>query len=525
MSERNPTLGELLQLSYHKNFVWFSARPEKEVQVNWVTSQISNLRTGDLLILESRAVSADILKMARKSGVAAVVIAGGVSLDRALIPDGLAIISLPKENLTRDVEQTLLNILINQRTNSLARSLRIHESLTRITAEGGRLPGLVKAMSEFSGGGVVVQDKRLNILSDYSTTNLSSVWENILAEISEKDNLPIQLRDRKAAGRSKIVLHQVFFEGLERIITPIIVNSVARGYLSIIDLSDHMDAIDDLVLEQGAVVCAIEMSRVKAVREAEKRLKGNLLTALLQENITPRDAVLWIQSMGLDLDQNHVAIRFAWDGPEPPSMRRLETIVNGEAAKGEYKMLLEKLGSEVVCICQVDEIAPRPISAISFANAVAENAYQEYPETPLRCGIGNPASDLTYWRDSFRQAGQALEMTRRLNDRKPRYFADLSVYRLLLQLEHHPDLQMFKNEILGPLIAYDGGAELIKTLDAYFEHNGVLSQAAEALFIHRNTLIYRMERIAEITGLDFDDTETRLAVQLALRIHRMRPVE
>jgi purine catabolism regulator len=101
------------------------------------------------------------------------------------------------------------------------------------------------------------------------------------------------------------------------------------------------------------------------------------------------------------------------------------------------------------------------------------------------------------------------------------YFPDLSVYRLLLQLEYHPELQAFKQEILGPLFAYEGGGELLRTLEAYFECNGNLSQAAEMLFIHRNTLIYRMERIAEISGLDLDNTETRLAVQLALRIHRM----
>jgi len=112
-------------------------------------------------------------------------------------------------------------------------------------------------------------------------------------------------------------------------------------------------------------------------------------------------------------------------------------------------------------------------------------------------------------------------MARRLDERIPLYFPDLSVYRLLLQLENHPILQTFKNEILGSLLAYEGGRDFIKTLEIYFDHNGVLSQAAEALFIHRNTLSYRMERIAEITGLDIHNTETRLAVQLALRIHRM----
>ena len=96
------------------------------------------------------------------------------------------------------------------------------------------------------------------------------------------------------------------------------------------------------------------------------------------------------------------------------------------------------------------------------------------------------------------------------------------MYRLLFQFEHNPELLAFQEEILGPLLAYEGGRDLIQTLEAYFEHNGNLTHAAEALFVHRNTLIYRLERIAGIAGLDLDKPETRLAVQLALHIYRMR---
>jgi purine catabolism regulator len=202
-------------------------------------------------------------------------------------------------------------------------------------------------------------------------------------------------------------------------------------------------------------------------------------------------------------------------------MRRLETLVNGEVTRRGAKVLIEAMGSEIACICQVSRSPGRPEEALELANDVAKTAAQEFPHVPMRCGIGRPALDVHMWRDSFRQAGQALEMARRLSLENPSYFPDLSVYRLLFQLEHHPDLKVFKEEILESLLAYEGSGDLVKTLEVFFEHNGNLSQAAEALYIHRNTLIYRMERIAEITGLDLDNTETRLAVQLALRIHRM----
>jgi purine catabolism regulator len=263
------------------------------------------------------------------------------------------------------------------------------------------------------------------------------------------------------------------------------------------------------------------MARNKAVREAEKRLKGDLLTALLQDSLSPRDTRLWAQSMELDLAQPHVALRFAWDYPSAPSRRRLETLINGEIARLGLRVIASPMGAEVVCFCQVPTGAKRPEPAILLGEAVLDQGAREYPNIPGRCGIGTVAQAIEEWRSSFRQAGQALELARRLGERKPLYYTDLSVYRLLFQLEHSPELIAFQEETLGPLLAYDGSEELIHTLEAYFEHNANLSQTAEALFIHRNTLIYRMERIAAITDLDLDEPENRLAIQLALRIFRM----
>jgi purine catabolism regulator len=289
----------------------------------------------------------------------------------------------------------------------------------------------------------------------------------------------------------------------------------------LIAFSGELDSLDQVVIEQGCLVSAVEMSRDKAVREAEKRLKGDLLTALLQENLPPRDARLWAQSMGMDLEQAHVALRFAWDAPETPSRRRLETLVNGEVSRLGLQVIVNPMGSEVTCICQVPAAQERPELTLQLGQAVLDQGRAEYPGIPALCGIGAPAKDLTAWRDSFRQAGQALEMARRLAESKPLYFPDLSVYRLLMQIEHNPELMHFQEETIGPLLAFEGGNELIRTLEVFFENKGNLSQTAEALFIHRNTLLYRMERIQEILKLDLDAPTSRLAVQLALYINRM----
>ncbi|WP_105035393.1 PucR family transcriptional regulator [Cryobacterium aureum] len=68
-------------------------------------------------------------------------------------------------------------------------------------------------------------------------------------------------------------------------------------------------------------------------------------------------------------------------------------------------------------------------------------------------------------------------------------------------------------------------SQLVYTLAAYLEVNGNISLAARNLYLNRHSLIYRLQRIQELTGLDLDSPEDRLALALALRIRRLRPVE
>jgi purine catabolism regulator len=62
---------------------------------------------------------------------------------------------------------------------------------------------------------------------------------------------------------------------------------------------------------------------------------------------------------------------------------------------------------------------------------------------------------------------------------------------------------------------------LIRTLNGFFDANGNLAKAASDLDVHRNTLVYRLERISELTGLDLNDADNRLILHLALKIQRV----
>lgn len=513
---------EILRVVTESPVHWVGDKTAGDFSVNWFTSSIEGLEEGDVLLVDADDIKNIELKEIEQRHAAALLVLGGTVSDQSPGYEQFPVIYLSGEMDKISLERRLQSALLNQREAVLQRGLRVHSQLSELVAQGEGLEGLAQAMGKISGCGILVQDKRGSILAEQGSGALRGIWGVILEHISALNSLPEVLLDRKKAGMQTGTYTQKIPGDLYRLVSPITVSSVVRGYLSVVGSEQELDPLVYIVAEQGAVVCAIEMARKKAIRETEKRLKGDLLSALLGENISPRDAELWVQTMGLNIERSHVALRFLWDGEDQPSRRRLETLINGKISQSGRKAIVNPLGLEVVCFCEVESGDSRPETVLEFGSSVISQGKEEFPNMGIRCGVGTPAKEISEWRDSFRQAGQALAMARRFGGIKPLYFPDLSVYRLLLQIEHDPELITFQEETLGPLTTHDNCSEMVQTLQAYFEHNGNISRTAESLYIHRNTLVYRLERISDILDLDLANPENRLAIQLALRIQQIK---
>ena len=96
-------------------------------------------------------------------------------------------------------------------------------------------------------------------------------------------------------------------------------------------------------------------------------------------------------------------------------------------------------------------------------------------------------------------------------------------YLWALAQEPAPDLDQ---ERLEQLLQHDRdhGTQLFPTVEAYLEHGGNRKEAAARLFVHRNTLRQRVERIRRVAGIDLDDVARHFDLQLAARIVRFRDV-
>jgi hypothetical protein len=98
-------------------------------------------------------------------------------------------------------------------------------------------------------------------------------------------------------------------------------------------------------------------------------------------------------------------------------------------------------------------------------------------------------------------------------------------YRLLFRVfASHPDeVRSFYEDTVAPLVRYDEsyGSELVITLETFLEHNGATGAAASALFVHRHTIAYRLERVRELSGLDPALSEDRERLGLGLKAYRI----
>ena len=140
---------------------------------------------------------------------------------------------------------------------------------------------------------------------------------------------------------------------------------------------------------------------------------------------------------------------------------------------------------------------------------------------PLVIGASSSFQDFTEVEEYFRQAGTAIEVGHRLHPEHLYFPFDRYVLDYVIRhcLSDYSVQAICSNAILQ-LAALDQekNTDYIKTLQCYFDNNCQQTATANAMFIHRTTLTYRLEKILELTGVDLSDPDTRLYLQISIKL-------
>ena len=150
-------------------------------------------------------------------------------------------------------------------------------------------------------------------------------------------------------------------------------------------------------------------------------------------------------------------------------------------------------------------------------------------DTDFQIGIGKSVEGYQRLKESYYEASQAIkyiEIIRQVTGDKNKsvvHYSNLGFFQIFGEIDDVTELERYIPETLKKLYLYDDEhkGELITTLQMYLRNNQSIKKTADAMFVHYRTISYRLEKIKQISGINFDDANEVLAVSNGLIIYKM----
>ncbi len=510
------TVRDVLRLALPPGTTIVAGTTSQGRQVTWVATlratlpAFAELRGGELALLSIETARAldprlTLAVLVRRLAQAPVPVAGVVVLGAITVEDiavaeeaRLPLLQLPAQTDLKDVEREITRLVTDYEAQFERRGAQLYDVLTQRSLTGQGVAGLLDALVERTGQSVACYAPNGELRAQRGKGS---------ARIALQALRPTQ------RGDTALLNQQIWVEPIGLAIYP-------TGYLAL--AGSTLDAWDREATQRGAAALALEFAKEQAVQAAEERLRGDFISNILSGPPGDMSAAMQRgQELGYTLTLPHVAVLINVEDASPATLARLSGAVQGELTRRGVAAPLSRRESSILCMLPA-ATSNRPRDLLE---QLRENLLGEFPSVLI--ALGTQAPGLPEWRRTLEEAEQALILGRQLfGTGRILAFSDLGVYRLLVRLRETPELWTFYRETLAKLADYDQRqrADLIKTLDAYFNHLGNLRATSEALHVHRNTLLYRLERIKEISGMDLDNAEEHFALWLALRAHRVLAV-
>lgn len=430
---------------------------------------------------------------------------------------GLPIVELPRDVRYVDVITPLMEQILTDRARLLHHSDTIHRSLTQAVLSGGGLVSVTESVGALLRCHAAVVDTSLR----WEATSASVDRTALASWLEVQDPMAEQWRGGQGLAAPVVgpdsSLAAIFHLGVAK---------DALGHLVLWPLSLPLGAEPMLVVEHALTVAVLELMKRRAVREVERRYHDEVLADLLHGRIGSFP----------DLEQR--ARHLDWDLRTPYRVMLLDLApLRAEGRKeGWREAALDAVQRTI------RGMLPRPIVGIVHNALVV--LLPDGPPTRFRAnlealaravqfqvahmtagergtlGLSERTAGVLELQRPYEEALDALEIDRLV--RGPggiASFEQLGIYRLLkdcpLALREE-----FTRSVIGPILEHDRqrGSALMETLDAYLKLNGEAKVAAERLFVHVNTVKYRLTQIEELTGHSPDSSEGRTNFMIALKL-------
>ncbi len=468
-----------------------------------------------------------LLRTLHSAGVAAVAVAASsiqaLGQESCSLADELHIplILLPASALLEEIEREVIYFVVNFRGEIERQATEIAHHLMDLSVQGFGIQGVCEFLAQSRGKWVLVQEADQRVRFQAAPAQADALL------------LPVPLKDEWLRSH-----------GLTRVVEPIMIRHEVVGYLSLIGNESDFDYLERIILGKVVPLLALEVARERERSEVESRYQVEAFNDVIQGNYQqPEEMQARIRLLGYNLAVPQVVVIFEVAASGMDDLSAISS--SAQSSRRIREELLRAWPSCWVLGEAQRVVALLPVASEPEAGAEGEresdNAIYDRLErvftrlAPLQnngsnpiefsCGAGRVAKNLQAIPQAFREAQQALEIGRRLfGEGKLHSFARLGIYRLLFHLNGQSELADFYYEMLGPLLTNDqrNDGPLIETLEGFFRCNCNLSETARVMHLHRNSLLYRLDRIESLLGRSLEDADLRLNLQIALKIHHLR---
>jgi hypothetical protein len=307
--------------------------------------------------------------------------------------------------------------------------------------------------------------------------------------------------------------------------TPVMVGEAVLAYLLVLDETvTEADDADLVITSYAATLFALTLAREQTSLELGQRYQGAILDALVSGHfLDSHDARRKARSLGVaDAELYRVAVARVSASRPVPGLGHL-----GDRAPAEEA--LSRLASSVRCAAiirgpELVMLLPEQPDGGTTTVPVSHVSLLLPPqagEDQLTYGLSELTERPELAPQALLQAQHAIDLGIRIGRAGQTIsYSELGIYRLLLQIGNMHQLWQFAEDVLGALIDHDSRhkVDLFSTLSIYLNQHESLKQTARVLRVHVNTVSYRIQRIEELTSLDFANPEHRLSAHVAAKI-------
>ncbi|MDQ1913530.1 PucR family transcriptional regulator ligand-binding domain-containing protein [Paenibacillus sp. GD4] len=434
---------------------------------------------------------------------------------------GLPVIEIDNEVAYLDIMTPLMERILNRRTLGKEQLDSFFQWMTELAMRGQGTAAIVDAMEQMTHNPITVNSELPEMVRNREYT-VDALQHG-------------QKRELKAANRPLRMERRLNQALTSCLVAPIVLNDELLGDITCWQLHREFIEEDVLVLERSMVLLALEFVKALTKADVEQTYKDPFIhDILLGRTSDTTTAVGQALRYGWDVTGNHQVMSAAVhvNGREYDTYgdlsvkRRLLQCVNFFFDDLGLKVMATMLNGELVLIC------PQPLGderkLTQLGAALRQRLHSELDGSEITVGIGRLHRGIEGIHSSYMESRKALQLGKPIEKDGCVPYEELGVYRILGSLDdkYDTELKSLYADTVGRLAAYDElhDASLVATLESYFANNGSVSDTADQLYVHVNTVKYRLQKIEQLTDCGVHDAEQRLLLHIGLKIHRLLKV-